>query len=89
MQMPPHCGMPTLIEMYTRHAMRLIRADQEEGLVPAGVAGFQELHDYVDANEYVEHVPYGPEVDLEDPHVLANLVTLRVDQALNGLTAHQ
>lgn len=40
-----------------RHVITEIRADVAAGTVPATVATFSELHDHVDANEYLLGAP--------------------------------
>jgi hypothetical protein len=50
-----------------RHAQRLlvlIRADQVAGTVPPGLSSFDQLHDYVDANEYLVQVAEEEGVEL-------------------------
>ena len=42
-----------------RYALALIRADQRDGLVPAGVTSWAELGQHVDAEDYLRHLPYG------------------------------
>lgn len=47
---------------YADKAMTMIDADIASGQVPATVRSFSELHDYVDANEYLEDVPWGTDL---------------------------
>lgn len=58
---------------YADAALRMILEDVRHGLVPDDAASFSELHDYVDANEYVIGVP------VDDDYSLINAVTDLVD----------
>ena len=44
--------MITMVQYATQKAKNEILQDIENGIVPAHVSSFSELHDYVDANEY-------------------------------------
>ncbi|MER7331702.1 MULTISPECIES: hypothetical protein [unclassified Micromonospora] len=63
-----------------------ILASIKNGEVPATVRTFTDLHDYVDANEYVQEVPWGTDLpeDPSDPAGwrLVNAVTDRVNALL-------
>lgn len=62
----------------------LIRQDVVEGIVPTDVADFSELHDYVDANEYLLAAPcfkavYDASADADGWIPAANALTARLD----------
>lgn len=69
------------VMMHALNALQAIREDMQSGMVPETCASFSELHDYVDANQYVEDVPdEGP--DGERDLALVNAVTDAVDAFL-------
>jgi hypothetical protein len=51
--------MKSFTNEFVEQAKTEILEDIIAGIVPATVTTFAELHDYVDANEYVENVPWG------------------------------
>ena len=60
---------PAQLDEWTEYAKTEVLNDIAEGTLPTSVAGFSELHDHVDANDYVENVPFGGELaTAEDPH---------------------
>lgn len=75
------CGQPAKgpcchATAYADGAMADIAADIAAGVVPASVATFTDLHDYVDANEYVAGVP------TSDGYGLVNAVTAEINRRL-------
>lgn len=64
-----------------------ILASIRNGEVPANVRTFTDLHDHVDANEYVQEVPWGTDLPAgSDPYALVNAVTDRVNALLADRT---
>ena len=65
---------------YARRILAAIDADVLEGILPAGVRTFTDLHDHVDANDYLDEagVPY-------EATVASNEVTAAVQDAVTAL----
>lgn len=59
--MNPDIPLDQQVRIYAGRVLGLIRNDQHAGAVPASVRSFAELHDYVDANDYLTdaNVPWG------------------------------
>jgi hypothetical protein len=73
--------MARTVSDYADLIMVMVREDIADGTVPAGVASFTDLHDHVDANEYLIHadVPWGT----DDPDsTVTNAVTDEVSRRL-------
>ena len=75
------------VSEYADEAMAQIDDDIAEGHVPAWVTEFSTLHDYVDANCYLLHVPFGSDIANEaDPDgvALVNAVSDEVQRRLQA-----
>lgn len=70
----------TRVQSYAHDVITLIREDMASGKVAASVRGFPDLHDYVDANEYLIQVglPWGT----DGAYLLNNAVSDEVDHWL-------
>jgi hypothetical protein len=66
---------------FASEVLKAIDADIEDGVLPPDVATFSELHDYVDANEYVLDV-MGSVTSGDDDLALASAITSEVDRQL-------
>jgi hypothetical protein len=77
----PDIGFDQQTRIYAGRVLGLIRNDQHAGIVPAHVRSFAELHDYVDANEYLTdaEVPWEPG---EHGLRMVNAVTSEVNRRL-------
>jgi hypothetical protein len=83
-----HTDQPTAAD-YAAEIVSEIRKDQAAGLVPADVTTFVELHDYVDANDYLSGagVPFGTDPAAgEDGCEMVNAVCAEVSHRLADLT---
>jgi hypothetical protein len=75
---------------YAAKIVSEIRKDQAVGLVPADVTRFAELHDYVDANDYLSgaDVPFGTDPGAgDDGCEMVNAVCDEVSRRLADLTS--
>ena len=84
--------LPKLPPVYcyeSKLAMRMIVHDMTTGRVPSTAATFSELHDYVDANDYlltaVGHIDFDGDSDSEAELALANVISDEVDWWLRHL----
>lgn len=82
------------VEAAAQQVFALVVECITSGHVPSTVAGFSELHDHVDANEFLDEasVPYGtdlPALDDDPAGVrVVNAVTQRVDELLAQRLVH-
>lgn len=56
---------PMQLDAWTDYATTEVLGDIAEGILPESVASFSDLHEHVDANDYVQDVPYGDDVPAE------------------------
>lgn len=77
--------MTRTIAEYADQIMTAIDEDIAEGVVPGSVASFTDLHDYVDANEYLLNieVPWGAD-DPSGTDEVWNAVTAEVNRRLSA-----
>lgn len=77
------------VQSYADKIMAMVGSDIAAGIVPAAVASFSALHDYVDANEYVLQAMPGIADDFasESAAELCNAVTGEVDRRLSERSA--
>lgn len=68
---------------YADEILSMIRRDARQGEVPVNVTSFEELHDYVDANQYFEDAGVPILEDDDDPVRLVNEVANLVDAELD------
>ena len=73
----------------TKHVIGLIQADMVAGRVPDGLKDFSELHDYVDANDYLLIADPMPVYDKEDfrPGVHPDAMEAYINRANAVMTA--
>src|SRR5260370_13083866 len=74
------------VGQFADEVMRAIDGDIGEGVMPADVATFSELHDHVDANMYVLDVA-GMARSGQDDLELSNAIAAEVDRRLRARTA--
>jgi hypothetical protein len=65
----------TRIEQFTESVMAAITDDVRSGVVPWTVTNFGQLHDWVDANMYLEHA--GQQYDAGDPDSLDEIIAIQ------------
>lgn len=65
---------PVAAAWYAQRVEAEILQDIAAGILPVGVASFQDLHDHVDANEYLAHVGVPVPADVEGALDLTNAV---------------
>jgi hypothetical protein len=72
-------------DAYAAELLNMIREDIASGQVPATVSTFSELHDYVDANDYIiQSSLYSHRNWSDDREETINRVTDLVDAALKA-----
>lgn len=82
--------MPKTVQDYADLCLMMIREDMEDGRFTAEqISCYQDLHDYIDANEYAleAEVPFGPDVmtpDDPNPYRLCNAVDSAVDAMIRA-----
>jgi hypothetical protein len=69
----------TTFERAVNQAKDDILDDISKGLVPANVKTFEDLHDHVDANEYLTHDDLINTMGWDDFITFANKVTVELD----------
>jgi hypothetical protein len=74
----------TTVSEYADLIMTMIRQDVSAGLVSKDVTSFEELHSYLDANEYTIQAGLFPDDEAEDPFRLINEVEAEVGRRLGG-----
>ncbi len=84
------------VDALATKVMELVEGDIADGVVPATVVSFSELHDHVDANMYLEHVGQRwewPEGDdgafqalVEETNMVSDLVSARLAARASSVT---
>ena len=79
------------ITRWADQIMTMVDEDISEGVVPADVVSFRDLHGHVDANDYLEHadVPYGTDLADDDDPAGVNLVNEVTDEVTRRLAARR